>query len=110
MPMDVLFGKPPKMTRNVSRRAVHVPPFKHNHHQKKKAIQRQQPQLILEGIAEVCAVGCSATVGDDPKPLETEGVIDPQAAATLVETLFDSDIYRADQRSFMLYPDRPLPG
>ncbi|HSF77740.1 MAG TPA: hypothetical protein VLA38_03915, partial [Steroidobacteraceae bacterium] len=31
-------------------------------------------------------------------------------AAALVEALFDSDIYRADQRSFMLYPDRPLPG
>ncbi|WP_332671191.1 phosphoribosylformylglycinamidine synthase [Aromatoleum sp.] len=27
MEMQVLLGKPPKMTRNVSRRAVHVPPF-----------------------------------------------------------------------------------
>lgn len=27
MDMQVLLGKPPKMTRNVSRRAVHVPPF-----------------------------------------------------------------------------------
>ena len=40
----------------------------------------------------------------------SSGAIAPQAAAALVETLFDSDIYRADQRSFMLYPDRPLPG
>jgi hypothetical protein len=31
-------------------------------------------------------------------------------ASSLVESLFESDIYRADQRSFMLYPDRPLPG
>jgi hypothetical protein len=38
------------------------------------------------------------------------GAIAPSAAAALVETLFESDIYRADQRSFMLYPDRPLPG
>jgi hypothetical protein len=40
----------------------------------------------------------------------SSGAIAPQAAAALVETLFASDIYRADQRSFMLYPDRPLPG
>jgi len=40
----------------------------------------------------------------------SSGAIAPQAAAALVETLSDSDIYRPDQRSFMLYPDRPLPG
>jgi len=40
----------------------------------------------------------------------SSGAIPPHAAAALVETLFESDIYRADQRSFMLYPDRPLPG
>jgi hypothetical protein len=57
-------------------------------------------------------------VGIDPLYLMLEGqvaalssgAIDPQAAAELVESLFESDIYRADQRSFMLYPDRPLPG
>ena len=40
----------------------------------------------------------------------SSGAIAPDDAAALVEALFDSDIYRADQRSFMLYPDRPLPG
>jgi len=40
----------------------------------------------------------------------SSGAIAPREAAVLVETLFGSDIYRADQRSFMLYPDRPLPG
>jgi len=40
----------------------------------------------------------------------SSGALAPEAAAELVETLFDSDIYRPDQRSFMLYPDRPLPG
>ncbi len=40
----------------------------------------------------------------------SSGAIAPQHAQALVETLFGSDIYRADQRSFMLYPDRPLPG
>ena len=28
----------------------------------------------------------------------------------MVEALFDSDVYRPDQHSFMLYPDRDLPG
>lgn len=40
----------------------------------------------------------------------SSGAIAPEAAAALVETLFESDVYRPDQRSFMLYPDRPLPG
>lgn len=38
------------------------------------------------------------------------GTIPPQQALSLVEALFDSDIYREDQQSFMLYPDRKLPG
>jgi hypothetical protein len=40
----------------------------------------------------------------------SSGEIAPQAAAALVESMFESDIYRDDQQSFMLYPDRPLPG
>jgi hypothetical protein len=39
----------------------------------------------------------------------SSGAIGPEAAADLVEALFESAIYRADQRSFLLYPDRPLP-
>ena len=31
-------------------------------------------------------------------------------AVTVLEALFDSNIYRPDQHSFMLYPDRALPG
>jgi len=38
------------------------------------------------------------------------GAIAPQEAVTVVEALFDSDVYRPGQRSFMLYPDRALPG
>ena len=40
----------------------------------------------------------------------SSGAMDVEEVAALVERLFTSDIYRADQRSFMLYPDRPLPG
>jgi hypothetical protein len=38
------------------------------------------------------------------------GAIAPQEAVTVVEALFDSKVYRPGQRSFMLYPDRTLPG
>jgi hypothetical protein len=38
------------------------------------------------------------------------GVLDPEAAAGVVETLFESSIFRADQHTFLLYPDRDVPG
>jgi len=40
----------------------------------------------------------------------SSGAMDAGEVASLVESLFSSDIYRDDQHSFMLYPDRPLPG
>ncbi|MFT5676273.1 MAG: hypothetical protein ACI808_002214 [Paraglaciecola sp.] len=38
------------------------------------------------------------------------GVISPQEAVTVLETLFASNLYREDQHTFILYPDRKLPG
>jgi len=38
------------------------------------------------------------------------GAIGPKEAVTVLEALFDSDVYCPDQNSFMLYPDRVLPG
>ena len=40
----------------------------------------------------------------------SSGALSPQQALTVVEALFDSDLYRDDQHSFLLYPDRDLPG
>ena len=40
----------------------------------------------------------------------SSGAIAPEAACALLDTLFESDMYRPDQHSFMLYPDRELPG
>jgi hypothetical protein len=40
----------------------------------------------------------------------SSGALGPSETVALVESLFSSDLYRADQRSFMLYPDRQLPG
>jgi hypothetical protein len=38
------------------------------------------------------------------------GAIEPEEAAAVTEALFASEVYRPDQQSFMLYPDRKLPG
>ncbi len=40
----------------------------------------------------------------------SSGAVKPDKAISVVEALFGSDIYRPDQNSFMLYPDRELPG
>lgn len=40
----------------------------------------------------------------------SSGAIDDEESCALLEALFVSDIYRPDQRSFMLYPDRQLPS
>ena len=38
------------------------------------------------------------------------GIMDADEAASVIDALYASTIYRADQKSFMLYPDRQLPG
>lgn len=40
----------------------------------------------------------------------SSGALDLGQAAELIQTMFDSKLYRANQRSFMLYPDRKLKG
>jgi hypothetical protein len=40
----------------------------------------------------------------------SSGALKPQQVVTVLEALFASDVYRPDQNSFMLYPDRKLPS
>ena len=40
----------------------------------------------------------------------SSGGLDALQAVELVDAMFDSKLYRQDQRTFMLYPDRELPG
>jgi hypothetical protein len=40
----------------------------------------------------------------------SSGMPDPAESLGMLETLFASDLYRPDQQSFMLYPERTLPG
>ncbi len=40
----------------------------------------------------------------------SSGAVDPAEAVEVLDALYESAMYRADQDSFMLYPDRELPG
>ncbi len=40
----------------------------------------------------------------------SSGAIAPDQAVELLEALFESDVFRPDQHSFLLYPDRELPS
>ena len=40
----------------------------------------------------------------------SSGAVGPQDAVKVLDALFDSDLFRHDQQSFILYPDRALPG
>ena len=40
----------------------------------------------------------------------SSGEIPADEAVSLLESLFNSPLYRADQKTFLLYPDRQLPG
>ena len=40
----------------------------------------------------------------------SSGLLDPAEVVALLETLRTSPLYRADQHSYLLYPDRTLPG
>jgi hypothetical protein len=40
----------------------------------------------------------------------SSGAVAPAEAVILLEALFASDVFRPDQNSFLLYPDRQLPG
>jgi hypothetical protein len=40
----------------------------------------------------------------------SSGILKPEEALMLLQSLRNSDLYRADQHSYMLYPNRKLPG
>jgi hypothetical protein len=42
--------------------------------------------------------------------LLSSGLLSPEEALALLQSLRHSDLYRADQHSYMLYPHRHLPG
>lgn len=70
--------------------------------------------LTLEG--DVGSSHATATVGTLYPMLEGQvavlstGRLDAATAAGLIDSLYASDLYRKDQNSFLLYPNRPQPG
>ena len=67
-------------------------------------------------LLEITDDGTGAVLGRLPEMLEGQvavlsaGVLDPAAAPDLLERLFASALYSPDRRTFLLYPDRELPG
>jgi len=70
--------------------------------------------LTLEGDAG--SADATAKIGTLYPMLEGQvavlstGRLTPAASASLIDALYASDLYRADQHSFLLYPNRPQPG
>jgi hypothetical protein len=65
---------------------------------------------LLKIDGEEASVDTLGTMLEGQVAALSSGSVAPEEAVALLEEVFDSDIYRADQRSFMLYPDRTLPG
>ncbi len=67
-------------------------------------------------LLEFAADGSAVDVVHLPEMLEgqvamlSSGVPSPEEALQILERLFTSPLYRSDQHSFMLYPERELPG
>jgi hypothetical protein len=65
-------------------------------------------------LFELSADRRSIAIGRLPLMLEgqvavlSSGLPSPSEAAELVEAMFESPLYRADQQSFLLYPERPV--
>ena len=67
-------------------------------------------------VLEIAADGSGLTMHRLPEMLEgqvsalSSGLLEPAAALGILDRLFASDLYRPRERSFMLYPERTLPG
>jgi hypothetical protein len=66
--------------------------------------------LDLDREQEAAAINTLYPMLEGQVAALSAGSIDPEKAVTALEALFESDIYRPDQKTFMLYPDRHLPG
>ena len=70
---------------------------------------------IADGQSRPKSTGRRATVAHLYPMLEgqvavlSSGMLKPKEAVTVLQALRKSDLYRADQRSYVLYPDRVLP-
>ncbi len=81
-----------------------------------RANRREDCLYHAYNLLELSKDDHSAAVGNLYEMLEgqvaalSSGVLDAGQATELVDALFSSKLYRQDQSSFTLYPDRELPG
>jgi hypothetical protein len=67
-------------------------------------------------LLELSSDGTTAALRPLPEMLEgqvavlSSGLVDTEEAARMLNRLFSSSLYREDQRSFLLYPERELPS
>jgi hypothetical protein len=65
---------------------------------------------LLEIKTDAVEVGTLYLMLEGQVAALSSGTIPAVKAVKLLETLFNSDLFRPDQNSFLLYPDRKLPG
>ncbi len=65
---------------------------------------------LLEASPGNAAIGNLYPMLEGQVAALSAGSIEPRVAVDVLESLFESAVYRADQHTFMLYPDRELPG
>jgi hypothetical protein len=80
------------------------------------ANRREDGLYHAYNLLEILPGGAEAKVRPLDEMLEgqvavlSSGVVDAHEAVALLAALFQSRLYRQDQRSFLLYPERELPG
>jgi len=80
------------------------------------ANRRKDGLFHTYNLLEIAADGSGVEVVRLQEMLEgqvagiSSGILEPEESLKILEQLFDSDLSRADQRSFMLYPEHRLPG
>lgn len=80
------------------------------------ANRREDGLYHTYNLLEPAAAGAGIAVKHLPEMLEgqvailSSGALDPAAGLAVLERLFASDLFRADQGSFLLYPERDRPG
>ncbi len=65
--------------------------------------------LTIEPDQDTAQVGAMYEMLEGQVAALSSGVLEPPEAIEVIEALFDSRMYREDQRSFLLYPNRELP-
>lgn len=106
---DGMSGKgpvPPDLARELLADALAV--LDHSIGRNRRADGLYHAYNLLERRQDGVATGNLYAMLEGQVAALSAGAIRPTEAVELLESLFASDLYRPDQQSFMLYPDRPL--